>query len=155
MSTTRRSQGIPARPIKGFTLMELMIVVAIIGILSAIAYPSYTEYVRRGQRAEARTALLEAAQFMQRFYAANDRYDQTRAGAAVALPEYLRQSPPPGGGSARYTIQLADGVSATAYTLQAIPTGSMVGDRCGTFTVNSAGQRNVTGGTATMAECWR
>ena len=47
---------------RGFTLIEVMIVVAIVGILSAIAYPSYQEYVRRGHRAEARAGLLQAAQ---------------------------------------------------------------------------------------------
>ena len=51
-----------------------MIVVAIVGILAAIAYPSYTEQVKRGQRSKAQTALLEAAQFMQRYYAANNSY---------------------------------------------------------------------------------
>ncbi|MCM5679661.1 type IV pilin protein [Schlegelella sp. S2-27] len=137
----------------GFTLIEVMIVVAIVGILAAIAYPSYTEFVRRGQRAEARTVLLEAAQFMQRFYAANDRYDQTRDGTAVELPGSLQASPAEG--TPRYTIELADGLSATGYTLQAVPAGSMVGDRCGTLTLNNRGQRNVDGASATAAECWK
>ena len=50
----------------GFTLIELMIVVAIVGILSAIAYPSYAEYIRRGHRADARAGLLQAQQWMER-----------------------------------------------------------------------------------------
>lgn len=50
---------------QGFTLIELMIVVAVIGILGAIAYPSYTEYVRRGHRADARAGLLQAQQWME------------------------------------------------------------------------------------------
>ena len=49
-------------PHKGFTLIEVMIVVAIVGILAAIALPSYNEYIRRGHRAEARAALLQGAQ---------------------------------------------------------------------------------------------
>ena len=53
------------RPL-GFTLIELMIVLAIVGILSAIAFPSYTKYVAKGKRAEARAALLESAQYMER-----------------------------------------------------------------------------------------
>lgn len=148
--TTHRVRG-RSRPTKGFTLVEVMIVVAIVAILSAVAYPSYTEYVRRGQRAEARTQLLEAAQFMQRFYAANDRYDAVRGGGGVQLPEQLRQSPSTG--AARYNI--AVNATPTAYTLQAVPAGTMAGDRCGTITLDSNGRRNVEGASSPAAECWR
>jgi type IV pilus assembly protein PilE len=142
---TRRNAG-------GFTLVEVIVVMAIIGILTAIAVPSYSEYVRRSQRAEARTILLEAAQFMQRFYSANDRYDQARSGAAVALPASLQRVPT--SGAARYTISLS-AVSTTAYTLQAQPAGSMTADKCGTFTLTSVGRRDVVDATAPSSDCWR
>jgi prepilin-type N-terminal cleavage/methylation domain-containing protein len=69
----------------GFTLIELMIVVVVIGILAAIAYPSYQEHVRKARRADAQTALLELAQFMERHYTANGKY-LTSANAAPTLP---------------------------------------------------------------------
>ena len=129
-----------------------MIVVAIIGILAAIAYPSYAEYVRRGHRTDAQAMLLDAAQYMQRFHAAHDRYDQQRDGTAVSLSAEYAQAPR--SGVARYSITLKD-VSTTRYTLEAKPTGPSTGDACGTFVLNSLGQRNVSGNTTALAECWR
>ena len=88
------------------TLMELMIVVAIIGILAGIAYPTYQDSVRKSRRADAEAVLLELAQWMERFYTENNRYDQTRAGVAVALP--FAQSPKEGGpAGGYYTIAVA------------------------------------------------
>ena len=154
MNRKKSSNHILPRYLLGFTLIEAMITVAIIAILAAVAYPSYEEYVRRGQRAEARTTMLEAAQYMQRFYAANDRYDTQRDGrTAVALPSSLATSP--SSGTKRYDISLR-AVDSTSYTLQAVPAGSMVGDRCGTYTLTSTSARGVTSGaTATVAECWK
>src|SRR5690606_38472416 len=82
MGSTR---GFARKSSAGFTLIEVMIVVAIIGILAAIAYPSYQDHVRKSRRADAQTALLELAQFMERHYTTNGRY-LTSANAAPALP---------------------------------------------------------------------
>lgn len=60
---------------QGFTLIELMIVVAIIGIIGSIAYSSYQDSVRKTKRAEAKTTLLELAQRLERCYTANGAYD--------------------------------------------------------------------------------
>jgi len=134
---------------KGFTLVELMIVVAIIGILAAVAYPSYTQYVQRANRAEARSMLLENAQFLERNYTTANRYDQASNGTAIndaALPR--PQSPE--NGAARYNISFA-AVAAQAFTLRAVPTGSMAGDACGTLTLTNTG---VQGAGGNVAECW-
>jgi type IV pilus assembly protein PilE len=69
---------------KGFTLVEILIVVAIIGVLAAIAFPSYAEYIKRGKRAECRASMLQAAQQMEKFYSNNNEYPPASAAGLVA-----------------------------------------------------------------------
>ncbi len=142
----------PAARLRGFTLIEVMVVAAIVAILTAIAYPSYTEYLRRGYRAEAQATLHDANQYMQRFLAAHNRYDQQRDGTAVALASDLTQSPRTG--VARYQIVIAS-ASTTRYTLEARPTGASASDPCGVLVLTSLGQRNVRAASRPAAECWR
>ena len=149
----------------GFTLIELMIVVAIVGILAAVALPSYQAYVARANRAAARAQLAQAAQYMQRFYAANDRYDANRTGAQTiwaTMPPGLLRSPAEG--TQQYAISNVGAnpsVAATStFTLVMFPlaAGSMANDMCGGFTMTQAGVRGITiaGATAArIAECWR
>lgn len=133
----------------GFTLIELLIVVAIIGILSAIAFPSYQAYVERGDRAAARAAVIEAQQFMERFYAANDRYT-TDAGGTVSptLPTRLQNVPE---GSPKYAITV-NASAVNAYTLTATPLQPV--SKCGNLTLTNTGIKGYSG-SGSVGECWR
>lgn len=133
---------------RGFTLIEVMIVVAIVGILSAIAYPSYTEYIARGHRADARAGLLQAQQWLERASTATGVYPTT-------LPATLTWATDP---TKRYTIGFADGNTNAAYTLIATRKsgGPQANDKCGNFTLTNTGARgalNYASGTS-VAECW-
>jgi len=136
---------------KGFTLIELMIALTILAILAAIAYPNYQEYALRAQRADAQRTLMEAVQFMERWYTANNRYDQNRNGDPVALPANLQKSPQDSN-NPRYEIKI-EKVEATFYELRAVP---IEGDEgCGTFIINSLGQRSLEGNSYPIDRCWR
>jgi len=114
--------------VSGFTLIEVMIVVAIVGILSAIAYPSYQDHVRSSRRADAQAALSELAQFMERRFTENNGYDLGVAGVVDAL-DTLPFTQSPREGTTAYNLTLA-AVAANTYTLQAAPIagGPQVGD---------------------------
>lgn len=136
----------------GFTLIELMITVAIVGILAAIAYPSYIQYVRRAQRADAKTALLNNAQFLERVFTESNAYNKNAAGAPITDASLPHQKSPDTG-TAIYTIS-ATTLNATAYTLTATPVsgGPMAGDACGKLTLTHLGVKGVEG--STVPECW-
>ncbi|PZQ02011.1 MAG: prepilin-type cleavage/methylation domain-containing protein [Variovorax paradoxus] len=137
----------PSRRVRGFTLIELMITVAIAAILVAVALPNYTEYVRRGARSEARAALLQAAQWMERGATARGRYP-IEAGTTHEFPAAMTTVP-----SGRYVISAVTDAGGGTFTLTATPQGAQVGDKCGSFTLTHTGERGRTG-TETVQNCW-
>lgn len=138
MMTIRRLQH-------GFTLMELMIVVAIMGILVAIALPSYQSHVLRTRRVTAASCLMELAQQMERQYATGMSY-------VVALPAASCRNDLTG----FYTFAFATGEpTASTYEIEASPAGAQAGDtRCDVLSLNQQGVKTVSG-TGSVAECWR
>ena len=132
----------PLSKYAGFTLIELMIVVAIIGILAAIAYPSYTNYVARAARADGVSALMDVSQRLERCFTRTSTYAN-----CVTFPV----TSPDG----FYSIT-APTLQATQYQLSAAPIGVQAtrdGTRCTTLTLTQTGVRGSTGD-ETTARCW-
>ena len=135
------------RRARGFTLIELMVVVAIVGLLLAIAVPAYRETVRKTRRAVAQTCLTEAAQFMERFYTTNLAYDVARDGSAVPAPAACTQD----NNVEFYTLSHATGSpTATTYVLTATPRGDQADDSCGELQLSNTGAK-----LPTTRGCWQ
>lgn len=147
MSSTRL---LPVRkkPQLGFTLIELMIVVAVIAILAAIAYPSYQDSVRKGKRGQAKVDMVELAQRYERFHTVNNTYLGFWA-KNVGAGESFKS---PSSGTTAYLITHTE--AANTFTLTATPQGSQTQDtRCGTLTLNHAGAKTESG-TGELSDCW-
>lgn len=141
----------------GFTLIELVIAVLIVGILAAVAYPSYVDSVTKSNRRAAQSCLSNYAQYMERFYTANMRYDVDAGGTDNALPTVDCASAQNTG--AHYVYSIA-AVTRTSYTLAAAPkSGGVQAQRdtdCATLTLNQAGTRGAAGATSgsVVEKCW-
>ncbi len=124
---------------QGFTLVELMIVVAIIGILAAVAYPSYQQSVKKSERADGIAALLVEAGRLEEFYNINDTYTAATV-ASSASSDGL------------YNISVAIPTGGFSYTLTATPVGTDV--LCGNLTLDSLGQKGRSVTTTPLTSCW-
>jgi len=140
----------------GFTLIELMIVVAIVAILSAIAYPSYERYVIKTKRSVAQSALLQVADRQQQFFMDNKQFaaDLTNLGFP-ANPYVLNDdgaSTVASDTQAVYSVSLSN-VTATTWTATAAPLqGQLSRDSyCGSLSLTQAGAKGKTG---SSDKCW-
>lgn len=134
----------------GFTLTEVMIVVAIVAVLAAIALPSYTQYVVRSNRADAMAELLNVAQAMERCYTRFSAYNAGGCAMATTLSGAGALSE-----NGHYLVT-STALTATAFTIQAAPQGPQAtrDTLCGTFTLTHTGVRGMTGA-GDVAACWR
>jgi type IV pilus assembly protein PilE len=127
---------------RGFTLIELMMTVAVLGMLAAIVLPSYQDSIRKTRRADAKAALNNIAQQLERCRTQFGVYNDD--GCVIDSP----QASPEG----FYSVTIVR--NGTTYTLTATPQGAQAKDtRCGALTLNQLGQRG-SNGTLPPAQCW-
>lgn len=129
----------------GFSLVELMIVVAIIAVIAAFAIPSYQAQVVDGRRADCTAVLMQARQAMERFYSKNYTY-------ATVQASDLPAKCPLDGDAEYYTLSISN-QTATTYTITADASASQSDDGCGDLTINQAGVKGSEQGTIDL--CWR
>lgn len=125
---------------KGFTLIEVMIVAAIIGILAAIAYPSYQESVRKSKRADMQSQLLDTAAKMQKYRIANFTFFKPGTTTAITLSDIGVASAYPISGQQLYDIELKN-VTAGSWLLEAKPKTNTMQTPDGAIALNSRGER--------------
>lgn len=141
----------PAK-ISGFSLIELMIVVAIMGILVTVAMPAYTDSIRRSNRAEAKSELVQVASEQERFFSSTNSYstDATPLNTPVVADRDRTST------NAWYLISVdacAGGAIGNCFIATATAQNEQVTDGCTTFTLTNTGLRGATG--LTSDECWQ
>ncbi|MDT8410072.1 MAG: type IV pilin protein [Wenzhouxiangellaceae bacterium] len=134
----------------GFTLIELMVAVAILAIIMGIAIPSYSQWVLKSGRAEAKGALMQGAQALERCFTRFSAYNDGKCDAAKADPTGIdgRLSE-----NDKYRVTVT-AIAANTFTLTAAPNGGQIKDtECGSFTLTHTGARDVSA-TGNSDKCW-
>lgn len=138
----------------GFTLIEVMVVIAIVSILVGVAFPAYQEHIRRSRRSDCSTIIVSLANALER------RYSTTAPASYLAVPALpagftatCPRNPAPGGTFYNLAVPV---LTATTFTIQATPVGPQVNDRCGSLTLTQAGVKGIVGATGgvTPQQCW-
>jgi type IV pilus assembly protein PilE len=141
---------------RGFSLIELMVVVAIVAVVMAIAFPSYDRYVVRTKRAIAQNALLQVADRQQQFFMDNKRFAASLANLGFAANPWVVDddgaSTVAGDADAVYSVTLTN-VTQTTWTATAAPlNGQLSRDAdCGSLSITQAGAKASAGG---GSNCW-
>ncbi len=141
-----------SKNISGFSLIELMIVVAIVAIIASIAYPSFQEQLRKGRRTDCHNALLKIAAQQERFHDEFGIYTSSITGPFSAVGGLANSDNQSDEGF--YSVTAAQiGGSNQTYLLSCVPQGAQAGDSCGNITLNHVGTRDRTGPMA-LLQCW-
>ncbi len=138
---TRPSEGLLSVRHNGFTLVELMIVVAIIGILASIAIPAYSDYVTRGKIAQAISELADARIKMEQFYQDNRTYSPGINAASLGIAS----------GSKSYFTYALSSVGLTAYTITATGVGNI---STYSYTINQSNTKTSATPWGNSSTCW-
>ena len=148
----------------GFTLIEVMIVVAIVGILAAVAYPSYIDSVRKGKRAEARAALMNLLQQQERYFTQNNSYETFAVGAAGTNPfkDYSSSEGGPTKSSHRLGARICSAIGTVTPTKRdcvevfAEPQAGVYDDTIVTsLAIDTQSRKSCNLSYTDLAKCWR
>ena len=129
---------------QGFTMIELMIVVAIIAIISAVAYPSYQDSVRKANRADAMDTMLDTAQRLERCFTTYGSYNH--ASCPVQGGDTIDST------HAHYEVAVTSAASTYSLTATPVSDQQQADAKCTSFTITNTGLKSATGSDST--HCW-
>ena len=131
-----------AKRLAGFTLLEVLVVMAILAILVGMALPGYRSYLERGHRAQAIHALHSISACQERLRAASGYYDTSRCLEGIDQQHYT------------FGLKPRDEAASLAFTAIATPINPSKRNRCGSLAIDQAGSTTISGETQWLAACW-